>query len=51
MVFFAILLRKFEKAHVVTGFHLRSPIPRNQDRLQSPWFSKLYKDFLGYILA
>ena len=34
-----------------TIFRLRSPLPQSWDRIQGPWFRKLYKRFIGYIVA
>ena len=38
-----------EKTRVLTDFHFQSPVSR--DRIQSLWFRKFYKHFIGYILA
>ena len=43
--------RTFEKTLFSTNFRLWSPISQNWDQRQGPWFRKLYKRFIGYILT
>ena len=43
--------RIIEKTLFLIIFHLWSPISQNWNRIQGPWFRKLYQSFIGYILA
>ena len=43
--------KNFWKTLFLNIFHCWSPISQTWDWIQGPWFRKLYKRFIGYILA